>query len=116
MRLPSVSRTSTLPKRSRPTVTVSRSKNAGPSTTPGGGSAPGLTKHFAADLPAPLVHVKGLIGGLIHGLPIHARLPGRDPDAELDRDGHLGRPVQLVQRLPHARGDMDGVALVRVRH
>src|SRR5258708_16308356 len=122
MRRPSTSRTSTLPSRSRATATVSRSKNAASRTRPQGrgGAGPVLNRWFpdfpASRLAAALLHVQRLVGHLVHGLPVHARLPGRDADAELDRHRHLLGAVQLVERLPHADTDLASIALVGLMH
>src|SRR5260370_39495137 len=122
MRRPSTSRTSTLPSRSRATATVSRSKNAASRPRPQGGGASGtvLNRWFpelpASRLAAALLHVQRLIGHLVHRLPVHARLPGRDADAELDRHRYLLGAIQLVERLPHADTDLASLALVGLGH
>src|ERR1700688_1507214 len=74
-----------------------------------------------ADLPASslapaAVHVERLVAHLVHRLPIHARLPGRDPDAELDRDGHLFKAVQVIERLTHPGAHLARITLVCLGH
>src|SRR6266851_8431190 len=106
MRRPSTSRTSTLPSRSRATVTVLRSKKPASRMSPDGtASGTASDRDFAhplaASLPPALVHVEGLVGHLVHRLPVHARPPCRNPDAELHWHRHFLRAVQLVERLAH---------------
>src|SRR5216684_3407943 len=121
MSRPSTSRTSSLPSRSRATATVSRSKNAASRIVPEGAASgtsasAGLAELPASRLAAALVHIQRLVRHLVHGLPVHARLPGRDADAELDRHRNLLGAVQVVERLPHADTDLAGVALVGLGH
>src|SRR5712692_266811 len=123
-----------MPSKSRATATVSRPKNSGPSNLPPppatasrgpqwnpAAASARRTLRLAADLlslsvPAPLVNVEGLVGCLVHRLPIHARPPGDHPDAELNRDGRLGKAVELFKRRTNARAHLVGVALVSVGH
>src|SRR6266851_6300780 len=121
MRRPSTSRTSTLPSRSRATVTVLRSKKPASRMSPDGtasgtASDSDFAHPLAAHLSPALVHVKGLVGHLIHRLPVHARPPRGDPDAELHGHRHLFRAVQLVERLPHPGAHLAGIALIGLRH
>src|ERR1700674_1200071 len=121
MRRPSTSRTSTLPSRSRATATVSRSKNAASRILPEGAASGTVFDSCFADLPASglapaLVHVERLVGHLVHGLPVHARLPGCDPHAELDRHRNLFQAVQVLERLAHAGAHLARVALVSLWH
>src|SRR5580700_5284575 len=118
---PSTCRTSTLPSRSRATATVSRSKNAASRILPEGGASGTVLNRCFADLPATrlaaaLVHIERLVGHLVHRLPVHARLPGRDPDAELNGHRDLLQPVEVVERLAHAGANLAGIALVGLGH
>src|SRR6266702_2981436 len=118
---PRTARTSTLPRRSRATSIVSRSKNSWLRTMPDGMAplrllAPGIADLLARRVPAALVDVKLLVGLLVHRLPVHARLPRGDADAEIDAHGQLGRAVQILERMAHARGHVRCVVLVRVGH
>src|SRR5260370_7003339 len=97
---PSTSRTSTLPRRSLATDTVSRLKKPASRILPEGAapetaSDPRFANLLAPCVPAALVHVKGLVGHLVHRLPVHARLPGRLAQAQLDRHHHLPQPVPI---------------------
>src|SRR5260370_10373002 len=87
-RMTSISRTRTLPSRSRATVTVSRSKKLGPRTT--GSLGVRCANLFSYRMTAALVHIERLVGDLVHRLPVHPRPPGHHPAAELHRHGCLG--------------------------
>src|SRR6478735_3858369 len=107
MCLPSIVLTRTLPSRSRATATVSRSKNSGPSSRPAGAVSVRSGSRLAdrlgtARVTASLVDVQRLVSDLVHGLPVHARPPGCDADAELDRHRRFACPVQLLERLANA--------------
>src|SRR5579864_4847061 len=118
-RFPSTSRTSTLPRRSRATATVSRSKKSGPRTRPDGG-APASDRGFAnllpAGLSAALVHVQSLVRALVHRLPVHPGPPRRNAHAEFHGNRKLGRAVQVLERLADSHADVASVALVSLRH
>src|SRR5690348_8943244 len=118
---PGSPRTSTLPSRSRATSMVSRSKNLGFRTMPDGMaplsfSAPGIADLLARRVAAALVDVQLLVSLLVHGLPVHPGFPCGDADAEVDAHRQLGRAVQILERVAHARRHVGGVMLVRVRH
>src|SRR5712692_1389823 len=113
-RVPSISRTRTLPSRSRATVTVSRSKNSGPRTT--GSLGVRCANLLSLRMTAALVDVERLVRDLVHRLPVHARPPGHDSDAELHRHRSLVVPVQLLEGGADAGADLVGVAFVSVRH
>src|ERR1051326_8418942 len=117
--VPCSPRIRTLPRRSRATSTVSRAKNSRPSTIPAGmlplrwpepancaavpiGSpgfraeepwclAPRIADFLARGVAAPLVDVELFVRLLVHRLPVHARLPRRNADAEVDAHRQLGR-------------------------
>src|SRR6266513_2824287 len=118
---PRTPRTSTLPRRSRATSMVSRSKNSWLRTRPDGITpfrllAPGIADFLARRVAAALVDVQLLVGLLVHRLPVHARLPRGDADAEVDSHRELGGAVQVLERMAHARGHVRGMVLVSVRH
>src|SRR5437773_436953 len=100
---------------------VSRSKKSWLRSRPDGMApltllAPGIADFLARRVPAALVDVQLLVGLLVHRLPVHARLPRGDADAEVDAHGQLGRAVQILERMAHARGHVRCVVLVRVGH
>src|SRR5438132_2789035 len=117
-RVPSSSRTRSLPSRSRATRRVSRSKNDASRMVPSvaGSFDRGFAKPLLDRVAAALVHVESLVRGLIHGLPVEALPPCGDADAELDGDRQLRGAVQVVKRLADAKADLPGVTLVGVRH
>src|SRR5690348_6131453 len=110
-RCPPTSRTRTLSRRSRATSLVPRSKKAWSTTRSAAGR---FVKPLLGRVPAPLVDIERLVRRLVHRLPVEALPPRGDADAELHRDGQLGRAVQVLERLPHADPYLTGVALVRV--
>src|SRR5256885_8864902 len=117
--MPRSLRTRTLPSSSRGTVTVSRAKNSEPRTVPDGlrRSSAAAVADLAARVPPPaLVGVKLLVRLLVHRLPVHPRLPRGDADAELDAHGELGRAVEVLEAVPHARRNLGCVVLVGIRH
>src|SRR5487761_635859 len=118
---PPTSRTTTLPSRSRATTVGSRSKKLASRILPGGResertSDSRFTQLLASGLPAALVRVKGFVRHLVHRVPVHARVPGGDAYAEGDRDGHLLRAVDLLERLAHPDAHLSRVVLVRFWH
>src|SRR6266700_2510855 len=118
---PRTARTSTLPRRSRATSMVSRSKNSWLRTRPDGIAplrllAPGIADLLARRVAAALVDVQLLVGLLVHRLPVHARLPRGDADAEVDAHRQLGGAVQVLERMAHAGSHVRGMVLVCVRH
>src|SRR6266849_6021989 len=128
-RAPSTSRTSSLPSTSRATVTVSRLKNPGPSTSPSATRSRGLTARLARStlgaldtnllamrVAAALVDIQSLVSDLIHRLPVHPWPPGDHADAELHLRRCLGEPVELLERRTNARAYLVGVPLVCVGH
>src|SRR5438093_8269653 len=118
---PRTARTSTLPRRSRATSMVSRSKNSWLRTMPDGMVplrllAPGIADLLARRVPAALVDVQPLVVTQVHRLRAYAWLARGDADAEVDAYGQLGRAVQILERMAHARGHVRCVVLVRVGH
>src|SRR5260221_1117563 len=117
--MPRSLRTRTLPSSSRATVTVSRAKKSAPRTVPDGlrrSSAAAVADLAARVSPAALVGVELLVRLLVHRLPVHPRLPCGDADAELDAHGQLGRAIEVLQAVPHARRNLGRVVLVGIRH
>src|SRR5439155_265755 len=99
---PRTPRTSTLPRRSRATSMVSRSKNSWLRTRPDGMApfwllAPGIADFLARRVAAALVDVQLLVGLLVHRLPVHARLPRGDAavDGALEL-GPVGQTREVI--------------------
>src|SRR5579859_3609394 len=113
---PFISRTSTLPRSSRATTGVSRSKNDAGSTGPAGtATLDSGPKLLAGRPPAALVDVEVLVGAFVHRLPVHAGPPCADADAELHGHRKL-LVVEVLERIAHAGRNIAGVALIRFRH
>src|SRR5712692_8573578 len=116
-RWPSSSRTRTFPSRSCATVLVSRSKKDASRTDPSGvESGCAFAKPLFSRVTASLVDVQGFVRRLIHRLPVQARPPRGDPDAELDRHRQLRGAVEVLEGFADTDADLARVALVRVRH
>src|ERR1700694_5801355 len=75
-----------------------------------------FTELLASSLPAALVCVKRLVRHLVHRLPIHARPPRGDADAERDGHRHLLGAIELLERLPDADAHLARLVLVGFWH